>query len=349
MIHRPSGDERVIGKVMVKGSVSETKSDVPPSGAIGAAYNIRENQGPQKHRDESFLDQLLDSAKIKFPNEAVNIRNAAMEFRRIGARRQAGTRTQVNADGTRSTHNTMTTYYQYQIVYTADVVTKSPEPAAPLVSEPASPEPVQEQLGALTPESEAGNSFTDSRDQKVYRTVRIGNRIWMAQNLNHQIDHSWCYDDNNSNCARYGRLYTYDAAMSACPAGWRLPTNDDWKDLVQAAGGQRKRDDDEEFYYWSNAGRRLKSKTGWRGQRGSGNGTDNFGFSAMPGGFRRNRVAGSVGFYGHIGDNGDWWSATEGEDSSDAYSWNMHGYDDDVREFNDTRKGAGRSVRCIQE
>ena len=114
--------------------------------------------------------------------------------------------------------------------------------------------------------SNGGGSYTYTG-----RTVEIGGLTWMAENLNRATSNSWCYGDDTSNCAKYGRLYTWDAAMSACPSGWRLPTHTDWDNLVTAAGGS------------SVAGSKLKSTSGWNS---NGNGTNEFGFLALPGGFR---------------------------------------------------------------
>ncbi|MDR2578805.1 MAG: fibrobacter succinogenes major paralogous domain-containing protein [Chitinispirillales bacterium] len=144
-----------------------------------------------------------------------------------------------------------------------------------------------------------GNTFTDPRDNQTYRTVRVGNLTWMAQNLNFQTSNSWCYDNDESNCQKYGRLYDWNTALTACPAGWRLPTNDDWDNLVQAAGG-----DDV-------AGTKLKSASpAW-------NGTDDFGFSALPGGH------GWSGDFLNAGNFGRWWSATE-HDAGGVWGRNMH-------------------------
>jgi uncharacterized protein (TIGR02145 family) len=179
--------------------------------------------------------------------------------------------------------------------------------------------------------SGGGDTLTDNRDGQVYRTVRIGNLTWMAENLNFTTSDSWCYDNNPTNCAIYGRLYTWDAAMSACPAGWRLPTRADWDDLVSAAGG------------WLVAGRNLKSQTGWiDGGFGVLPNTDAHGFSALPGGYRW-----GVGYFDYVGWIGNWWSATEGG-ASLAWVRGMGSGNDVVDEGYDN-KSNGVSVRCSRD
>jgi uncharacterized protein (TIGR02145 family)/uncharacterized repeat protein (TIGR02543 family) len=168
---------------------------------------------------------------------------------------------------------------------------------------------------------------------QTYRTVIIGSQTWMAENLNVQTADSWCYGENSSNCATYGRLYTWNAAMTACPSGWHLPSNAEWGVLVTAVGGS------------STAGKALKSTSGWTsytsgGQTYSGNGTDNYGFTALPGGYR-----GSGGGFNIAGYSGYWWSATEGGSGS-AYGRYMYYSYDDVRENGDG-KDYGFSVRCV--
>jgi len=119
------------------------------------------------------------------------------------------------------------------------------------------------------PTGTSGSStFTDKRDGKKYKTVIIGGKTWMAQNLNYQTGKSMCYDNDKSNCNKYGRLYDWKTAKSACPNGWRLSSSQDWDDLVTAAGGDV-------------AGKALKSLKYWKD---NGNGEDIYGFSALPGG-----------------------------------------------------------------
>jgi len=197
--------------------------------------------------------------------------------------------------------------------------------------------------------SRLSGSFTDTSDGKVYQTIKIGNHTWMAQNLNYTILDSWCYDNDSSNCDKYGRLYTWDAATSACPDGWRLPAREDWENLVKAVGG-RLMEDDDGTNYWGIAGKKLKSKTGWdicfdpnSGQFIScnGNGTDDHDFSALAGGYRHNDD------FMHVGLGGSWWSATGGG-LGYAFTWDMGSRGDGIYVSNN-RKSSAFSVRCLQD
>jgi hypothetical protein len=94
-------------------------------------------------------------------------------------------------------------------------------------------------------------SFTDTRDGKVYKTVKIGNQIWMAENLNYEAEGSKCYDNNPANGQKYGRLYDWETAKKACPPGWHLPSDAEWQELVDFAGGKEI------------AGKKLKAVSWW--------------------------------------------------------------------------------------
>lgn len=157
-------------------------------------------------------------------------------------------------------------------------------------------------------------SMTDERDGKTYKTVKIGDQTWMAENLNYYDasdlnvkEKSWCFgkkdNGDSSTCDVAGRFYTWAAAIDSvklandadnplecgydkfcnltgtvqgiCPPGWHLPNNTEWQAFLMAVGGR------------STAGKVLKSQTGWNDYKGtSGNGTDAFGFTALPAGFR---------------------------------------------------------------
>jgi uncharacterized protein (TIGR02145 family) len=190
------------------------------------------------------------------------------------------------------------------------------------------------------PESVAGNNGCTSAG--TCKSVTIGGVKWMAENLNIQTVESWCYGGDNSNCAKYGRLYTWEAAKSACPAGWRLPSRDEWDTLATRVGGTKNAMRREDVYHWANAGKKLKAKSGWND---GGNGSDDVGFSALPGGCRGSGDSILGDSFYLVGDFGFWWTATE-RDAANAYERNM-GWDDEgmVDDYGD--KNVGFSVRCV--
>ena len=80
--------------------------------------------------------------------------------------------------------------------------------------------------------------FRDLRDVNLYRTIKVGDLVWMAQNLDYESESgSSCYGDETGYCVNYGRLYTWEAAQTACPDGWRLPTTTEWDDLLTKTMG----------------------------------------------------------------------------------------------------------------
>jgi uncharacterized protein (TIGR02145 family) len=82
-----------------------------------------------------------------------------------------------------------------------------------------------------------GGYFTDSRDNKFYNMVLIGEQIWMEKNLDFSAEGSRCYGNDENNCQKYGRLYDWNTAMKACPSGWHLPSDNEWTKLKNAGGG----------------------------------------------------------------------------------------------------------------
>jgi len=78
----------------------------------------------------------------------------------------------------------------------------------------------------------------NTNSNQNYETIKIGSQVWMAKNLDIDVPGSWCYDNNPENCKKYGRLYTYDAALKACPKGWHLPSSAEWSVLANYLGGE---------------------------------------------------------------------------------------------------------------
>jgi uncharacterized protein (TIGR02145 family) len=192
-------------------------------------------------------------------------------------------------------------------------------------------------------------SFTDTRDNKVYKTVVIGTQTWMAENLNYNpsTGESSCYDNQASYCTTYGRLYDWATAMGLpascnssscssqiqskhsgiCPNGWHLPTDQEWDILrfyVDPSG--------------SNAGK-LKARNGWAA---SGNGTDDYSFSALPSG----QYYENSGEFSAAGRSGYWWDATENS-SERAFNRSLF-FDDNELHREYSNKIDMYSVRCLK-
>jgi uncharacterized protein (TIGR02145 family) len=215
-------------------------------------------------------------------------------------------------------------------------------------------------------------TLTDDRDGQTYKTVKIGEQWWMAENLNYAYtgvpfkdgdftsdSTSWCYDNDAANCAKYGRLYTWAAAMDSagiipgntangcgygeycnlgnlkvrglCPEGWHLPDTTEWSALFNAVGRK------------ATAGKMLKSTEGWNDYDGtSGNGSDAYFFSALPAGRRYND-----GDFDYEGSLAYFWSSTEGN-SDFAYDMNLY-YDNGLAILDENYKYYGFSVRCLRD
>ncbi|MDR1830286.1 MAG: hypothetical protein LBQ76_05885 [Candidatus Fibromonas sp.] len=170
-------------------------------------------------------------------------------------------------------------------------------------------------------------SFTDSRDKKAYKSVKIGDQIWMAENMSYDAKGSFCYDNKPDNCLKYGRLYDWNTATKVCPSGWHLPNNGEWQTLTNFAGGDKV------------AGKKFRTEEGWNA---GGNGTDDYGFSALPGG-GHNKYFG--GFY-EIGIGSGWHSITER--GSASYHYYIEGKNTSSKLEYNVDKGNSLYVRCVK-
>ncbi|SHG59164.1 major paralogous domain-containing protein [Fibrobacter sp. UWCM] len=195
-------------------------------------------------------------------------------------------------------------------------------------------------------------SMTDERDGKVYRTVQIGDQIWMAENLNYAdsvktpslLERSWCYDNKTENCDVAGRLYTWAAAIDSvalydngngvncgdgvnctmpkkvrgiCPSGWHLPRyatidDDEFRIMYIAVGEEEE-----------TAGKALKSQMGWEYRGCKYIGTDTLGFSGIPAGYRTSsgKFIGGLAYFHTTMDRTDGLSFTDAKYLSYGSDW----------------------------
>jgi uncharacterized protein (TIGR02145 family) len=208
---------------------------------------------------------------------------------------------------------------------------KKKQEGATTPTEPATATETQQPSQEVAVEVTEVIIFTDTRDKKTYKTVKLGEQVWFAENLNFEAKGSKCYDDKPDNCKKYGRLYNWMTAFEACPSGWHLPSQEEWRTLTDFFGG------------WSVAGKKIKAKSGWNK---NGNGTDDFGFAALPGGHHD-------GTFTNVGNFGYWWTASEGDGSAElttAVYFVMY-MSDDNEKFGDNLYDDGdlNSVRCIKD
>jgi len=176
------------------------------------------------------------------------------------------------------------------------------------------------------------SGLTDPRDGTKYKVVKIGKQIWMTENLNFKGFTSDCYKSDIANCKKYGRLYnvSYRSVNEICPKGWHLPNKSEWEELIKYAGGE---------YFWNGImalykldTKKLRAKNSWVG----GNGTDDYGFSALPSG--KFMISGCNCFLG-LGDSG-YWRGSDGCFSIDK---------DNASIFDCGRNDDLYSVRCVMD
>src|SRR6056297_699411 len=214
---------------------------------------------------------------------------------------------------------------------------------------------------------QCGTDSVQDYDGNWYHTVPIGNQCWMKENMRvthyedgteiphvtgntewsdvTETDKAWCYYDNSDSLGNiYGALYTWAAAMNGatssnnnpsgvqgvCPDGWHLPSYNEWDDLVFFISNDG---------YTGNEGSVLKSLYGWNS---GGNGTDDYGFSGLPGGCRY-----GIGAFYDVGDHGRWWSATE-HPTGRAWYRGLY-YNDEGFRRSSFHKKTGLSVRCLRD
>ena len=157
-------------------------------------------------------------------------------------------------------------------------------------------------------------TFTDARDGQVYKTVKIGNQVWMAENLRYKADGSRRSYEKTFTEEEYGRLYTWEQAMKACPKGWHLPSDEEWKELELHLGMSE--EEVNKMYWRGDIASKLKSTSGWLCDSRNGNGDNSSGFNLIPtyDSTHRSRLA----------DETRLWTSTENEDR--AYSRQCYSY-----------------------
>lgn len=178
--------------------------------------------------------------------------------------------------------------------------------------------------------------FIDSRDGRVYWTIKIGGKEWMVQNLDYEVEgKSWYYGDTLKNKV-YGRLYSGEAVSSSaddiCPEGWRIPSEDDWKELFNELGGEK------------NAGLSLKDSSGkfWSKSRNSGN--NESGMTVLPSGSRDSKPS-----YSNLGKYTFFWTSTPVKKKPENYYKIDLGFMRDQVNISSGSAEWGYSIRCVRD
>ena len=165
----------------------------------------------------------------------------------------------------------------------------------------------------------------DKRDGQEYRVIKIGGKKWIAENIRYNAPESYCFD-----CEKFGRLYTWDQAFTACPEGFRLPRKHEWDVLIAAAGGK------------DVAAKKLKGTVGWGKDGGAG--TNDLGFAAIPAGFfsANDKVHKNADEYAR------WWIG-EKTNSKNGMRVRMNRDSDQVEtDGGNLSVNYGLSVRCVE-
>jgi uncharacterized protein (TIGR02145 family) len=182
----------------------------------------------------------------------------------------------------------------------------------------------------------------------------------MAQNLNFAAQNSWCYRNSLENCSNYGRLYQWAAAMNLdksfnhatvgenleeqhqgiCPDGWYMPKNKDMEILVRYIQETNKANGVES----EDVGTSLRKDTGWEENDEEINGTNRYGFSALPAGYRD-----ANGSFAFLGEEADFWVAEESPNGTQAPHWTLYYANQSFSGEYKNLKTFGFSVRCVKK
>lgn len=177
-------------------------------------------------------------------------------------------------------------------------------------------------------------TFTDERDGQVYKIVKIGSQIWFAENLRFNCAKSHIYDNNPSYEKVLGRLYAWGALNGLAPEGWRIPTREDWLALESFM-------EEKGFRNFMQKCTALRTPEVWHLGGMDKDGTNDFGFSALPAGFMQD------GQFWSLGEKTGFWSSTEDERSKGtAYQFQMNSMF--ARTLTENKSSAF-SIRLIKE
>jgi uncharacterized protein (TIGR02145 family) len=220
------------------------------------------------------------------------------------------------------------------------------------------------------PQTETSGTFTDSRDSKTYKWLKIGEQKWMTENLNYTGNNDfqqkiindnqwnnttyngWCYYENNDDNTIYGALYQWEAAIRACPEGWHLPTAQEWAQLEDylknnaysfdsVVGNEGIAKSMTAIDYWTLY---PPADEGTPGNSDYPEVRNKSGFTALPSGNRN-----PSGVFVNMGGSTNWWTNSTNQYNEnrmhfESISW----YSTSMIHFHNI-KSFGFSVRCIKD
>lgn len=172
--------------------------------------------------------------------------------------------------------------------------------------------------------------IVDARDGETYGYVQIGNLLWLTENLRYQATESECYEEEEANCEKYGRLYSFESSRTACPEGWHLPSPKEWKSLRKTMKS-RKAD-------------KIIVPGEWQGEAFNG-ATNELGLSVLPGGRKDEKGPTFSGNeFGEQGISSSYW-LDDGE-----YHWHIRWGKSHIHKHGDiSRQGRKFYIRCVCE